>query len=152
MKNSSSDLNIKPEIVTRVVENLLKFTSHGNRTMIDFLAECSLVSKDVAFKIVSGLLGKDFNVNDVKITEDVRLSIVLKCIRDGTPAEVLARHVSWKDFEILSARVLGECRFNVLTNLRLRLSKKRYEVDVLAAKSPIILLLDCKRWLHLYTF
>ncbi|MEM2910360.1 MAG: hypothetical protein QXO01_04780 [Nitrososphaerota archaeon] len=146
MRNSSSNLNIRPEIVTRVVENLLKLTSHGDITTIDVLAEHSMVSRDVAFEVVSRLLGKGFNVNDVEVTGDVRLSIVLECIRDGAPAEILARHVSWKDFEAFSARVLSEYGFNVLTNLRLRVSRKRSEVDVLAAKSPIVLLLDCKRW------
>ncbi|MEM1666734.1 MAG: nuclease-related domain-containing protein [Nitrososphaerota archaeon] len=146
MKNSSSDLDVKPEIVTRIVENLLKLTSHGNKITIDVLAEHSVVSRDVAFKIVSRLLGKDFNVNCVEVTGDTRLSIILKCIRDYAPAEVLARHVSWKDFEVLSAKVLNEYGFNVLTNVRLRLSKKKCELDVLAVRSPTVLLLDCKKW------
>ncbi len=146
MKNSLSDLNLKPEIVTRVVENLLKLTSHGSGTTIDMLTERSIVSKDVAFEIVSRVLGKSFNTNNIEVTGDERLSVVLKCIRNGAPAEILARHISWKDFEALSAKVLSECGFNVLTNLRLRLLKKRYEIDVLATKSSIVLLLDCKRW------
>ncbi|MCS7135623.1 MAG: nuclease-related domain-containing protein [Nitrososphaerota archaeon] len=146
MRSFSSDLDIRPEIITRVVENLLKLTPHGNRTTIDVLAEQSIVSKDVAFEIVSRLLGKDFNENEVEVTGDVRLSIVLECIKNGAPAEILARHVSWKDFEALSARILGEFGFNILKNLRLRLSKKRCEIDILATKDSMVLLLDCKRW------
>lgn len=146
MKNYSSDIEIKPEIIARVVENLLKLTSHGNSITINALAEHSLVSKDLALKIISVLFDKDINANDIKVAGDVRLSIILKCIKNGIPAEVLARYVSWKDFEILSAKVLSECGFNVLTNLRLNLAKKKCEVDVLAVRSPTILLIDCKKW------
>lgn len=125
---------------------MLKLTSHGGRTTVDALAEHSMVSRDVALEVVSRLLGEGFDVDCIEVAGDVRLSIVLECLKDGAPAETLARHVSWKDFEALSAKILGEYGFSVLTNVRLRLLKKRFEVDVMAGKDSTLLVFDCKRW------
>jgi len=146
MKNSLSDLNIKPEIVTKVAESLLKLTLKGDKTTIDALAAYSMVSRDVAYEVVARLLGKGFDANAVEVADDVKLTVVLKCIKNGAPAEILARYLSWKNFETLSAKVLRECGFNVLTNLRLQFLRKRCEIDVLAARDTNVLLLDCKRW------
>jgi Holliday junction resolvase-like predicted endonuclease len=146
MRNSLFDLNIKPEIVTKVAENLLKLTLQGNRTTIDTLAAYSTVSRGVAYEVVARLLDKDFDANNVEVADDVKLTVVLKCIRNGAPAEILARYLSWKNFEALSAKVLREYGFDVLTNLRLQFLRKRCEIDVLAARDTNVLLLDCKRW------
>lgn len=134
------------DILLRIAESLLKLTREDAHTTIDMLADSCLVSKEVAKFTVSMLLGHELTSSTVTIKNDERLMVVVNAMRHGIPGEVLARYLSWKDFETLSSSILSSFGFEVFTNFRVFYRGKRFEVDILAAKENDVLLIDCKRW------
>ena len=75
-----------------------------------------------------------------------RLASAVKAIRVGADAEAVSRSLTWQEFEELSARVLEENGFRVRRRFRFTAEGRRWEIDLLAARKPRIILAECKHW------
>lgn len=75
-----------------------------------------------------------------------RLSLAGKMLEEGLGADTVASRLDWREFEQFCRKALEEHGFRVKSNVRFTREKKRYEIDILAARNPYLLLLDCKHW------
>jgi restriction endonuclease len=75
-----------------------------------------------------------------------RLALAEILMKAGRSADTLSELLSWKEFEQFCRNVLEANRFEVRSNVRFTISKKRYEIDLVAAKWPHLLFIDCKHW------
>ncbi len=80
----------------------------------------------------------------VAIKDRLRLCEIL--IREGCSPESVSRFLDWEEFERFCRRALEENGFSVISNLRFVASGRRYEIDLLALRSPFLLFLDAKHW------
>lgn len=136
--------NIKIEIKQKILLNILKLIKNGNKIVFKELMEYSNVSKDVLEKV---LISINLNPNEeILINEDRKLSIALEAIALGANMEELARFLNWKDFENFSSKILNKYGYDIIKNFKIKINKKRIEIDILAIKENLILLFDCKRW------
>ncbi len=74
----------------------------------------------------------------------LRLAEILS--KAGRSAESLSKSLSWKEFEGFCRNVLEANGYLVRSNIRFMRDKKRYEIDLIAVKSPYLLFIDCKHW------
>ncbi len=74
-----------------------------------------------------------------------RAALAAFSIRLGADPARLSRLLSWRDFEALAASALEEAGFGVSRNLRLP-GRGGMEVDVVGARGPYGVAIDCKRW------
>ena len=84
----------------------------------------------------------DENIVDFQNSDRIKASIF--AIRNGATIEDVSEFLSWQNFEELVSRVLDENGFIVQKNLIL--TKPRMEIDVVAVKLGISILIDCKHW------
>ncbi len=102
---------------------------------------------DTAKKILDTLtqngIGKT-NGYVVKFEDSDKLKAALFAIKSGAPIEKVSLYVNWKDFEGLVAEILDSKNFDVSRNFRMK--KPSTEVDVVASRLGIAILIDCKHW------
>jgi Holliday junction resolvase-like predicted endonuclease len=74
----------------------------------------------------------------------VELEEIESLARKFSIEDVLEKY-DWKEFEKIVAEIFKRNNFSVKKNFRFNL-KKKYEVDVLAARGKFVFCVDCKRW------
>jgi len=134
---------LRPELVGRLLETLLKLASSREAVSIGELAENALLSRDQVGEILK-VLG--IPPRDVRLDEGLRSEIVLRGLELGVDGSLIARYLSWREFERLAARVLEKAGYGSVWNLRIASREGRVQVDVLAYRGDLMLLIDCKRW------
>jgi len=75
----------------------------------------------------------------------IDLNEIKQRIQQGEEIEKVVEEIDWQEFEKLIAEILKKHDFNVHNNFRFKTSR-RFEIDVLAVKNKISLLIDCKQW------
>lgn len=75
----------------------------------------------------------------------INLNEIKKRLLEGEQIEDIIQKIDWKDFEKLIAEILKKHDFNVYNNFRFK-TDRRFEIDVLAIKNDISLVIDCKQW------
>lgn len=88
------------------------------------------------------------HVENGEITQDItqRLATAVKAVRVGADVEVVSRSLTWLEFEELSARVFEENGFRVMRRFRFMAEGRRWELDLLAVRTPYIICGECKHW------
>jgi len=75
----------------------------------------------------------------------INLNEIRQKILEGEQIENIIQEINWKEFEKLIAEILKKHDFDVLNTFRFK-TDRRFEIDVLAVKNKISLLIDCKQW------
>jgi len=73
-----------------------------------------------------------------------KLKTAILLIKSGLPLDEVVILLNWKDFEGLTAEILEAKNFATIKNLIL--TKPRMEIDVVAIRLGIAMLIDCKHW------
>ena len=118
----------------------------GGISIKDF---ATVIDKDIdtAEKILDTLtqngIGKT-NGDLVNFEDSDKLKAALFAIKSGASIEKVSQYINWKDFEGLVAEILDSKHFDVLRNFRMK--KPTMEIDVVALRLGVVLLIDCKHW------
>ncbi len=75
-----------------------------------------------------------------------RLQLAVRAIELGADPERVASFLEWAEFEKMTANILEMNGYNVTQNLRFKQSAKRWEIDVVACRKPLVICIDCKHW------
>ena len=75
----------------------------------------------------------------------INLNEIKQKILEGEQIENIIQKIDWKEFEKLIAEILKKHDFNVYNNFRFK-TNRRFEIDVLAIRNKISLVIDCKQW------
>ena len=73
-----------------------------------------------------------------------KLKTAIMFIENGFPLDEIAIALNWRDFEGLTAEILGAKNFAIIKNLIL--TKPRMEIDVIGIRLGVAMLIDCKHW------
>ena len=132
-----------PELVTRLLEALFRTWEEGGRLSVGKLSERALISREQTARILSwlGISGREFS-----LTEDVKIDAVLKAFEIGIDGERLSRHLAWREFEKLVNKILRRSDYQTEWNLTVTHKRERCQIDLLAYRGRIMLLIDCKHW------
>lgn len=84
----------------------------------------------------------------IRLSLEQRLRIAELAIAVGADPERIARELRWQEFETFADQVLAREGFATLNHFVFKESGRRFEIDVMAAKEPIVLCVDCKHWHH----
>jgi len=82
----------------------------------------------------------------VEVDAHQRLRLAVRAIELGADVESVSGFLQWKEFEDIAAVALERNRYSVTRNLRFRHAGRRWEIDVVGCKKPIVLCIDCKHW------
>ncbi len=98
-------------------------------------------------RIVEYLVGRGIvKLSGDEIKVENRLDLAEILLKAGRSPATLSDFMSWKEFEEFCRDALEESGFVVHSNVRFTWLKKRHEIDLVAAKAPYLLFIDCKHW------
>jgi len=100
------------------------------------------------FREASALLASNqvgyWGERTVTFSKSDRIKAAILLCKLGEPLEVVSGTLSWSEFEDIVSTLLESVGYEVRT--RLRLKEPRCEIDVVAAKEDLALVIDCKHW------
>ena len=77
-----------------------------------------------------------------------RLKLAVKAISLGADFESVSGFLDWQEFESIAATTLKNYGHAVLQNLRFKHASRKWEIDVVGCRKPLVICLDCKDWHH----
>ncbi len=86
------------------------------------------------------------NKGFIEASPGQRLEIAVRAIKTGADLERVSRALGWLEFEEMVAYALEENGYAVSRRFRFQAEGRRWEIDVLAAKRPLVVCAECKHW------
>ena len=75
-----------------------------------------------------------------------RVGLALRAIQLGADYELVSRFLSWKEFERLAAAAFDMNNYTTTLNFRFKQGGRRWEMDVVGFRRPLVVCVDCKHW------
>ncbi|MDH5734220.1 MAG: hypothetical protein OEY88_10650 [Candidatus Bathyarchaeota archaeon] len=128
--------------------SILKLTKGGP-------IEKNLVSRDakIPVQVADNMLRNSSKEGFIQLRGKVieaslnqRVKIAIHAIRLGADFESVCNFLEWNEFEKIAATTFEFNHFNVIKGLHFKGAGRRWEVDVLGLREPIIVSADCKHW------
>ena len=85
---------------------------------------------------------------EIHVTAEQRLRIAEIAVTNGLDPELVARELSWQEFECFTSRILSLEGYLTVNHFIFKHCGHRYEIDILGGKEPLVLCVDCKHWHH----
>jgi Holliday junction resolvase-like predicted endonuclease len=86
--------------------------------------------------------------NMLEVSSVQRLQLAVRALESGGDLERVSGFLHWKEFEGMAAVALESNGYVVVRNLHFKYGGRRWEMDIVGWKSPIVVCLDCKHWHH----
>lgn len=103
-----------------------------------------LLNKTLTKLSEDGLL--QLRQNLIVASSSQRVNLAFRAIMLGEDLEKTCRFLKWAEFEGVTAEALQVNGFKALRNFRFKYKGKRWELDVVGFREPLIVCLDCKHW------
>jgi len=94
------------------------------------------------------ILENSINISDASLTfvdSSNRFKLAIQAARLGALLQVV-RVLTWQEFETFSEECLGTTGFYTRKGVVVKDNSRRWQIDVIAKKGPMILAVDCKHW------
>ena len=105
---------------------------------------------DEAFSLFLDQLAAENLVSEegdlVKASLNQRMEIAVRAITAGADFERVSRSLSWLEFEEMVAYTFEENGYDVSRRFRFQAEGRRWEIDVLAVRRPLVVCAECKHW------
>jgi len=88
------------------------------------------------------------NKSTVEIDATSRMKLAIKAINLGADVERVSDLLCWQEFEQIAAMALNLNGYITKKNLRFKHVQKRWEIDVVGCRKPIVICIDCKHYHH----
>lgn len=75
-----------------------------------------------------------------------RVKIALHALSKGADFERVCALLSWSEFESIAALAFEANGYRVMKNFRFKQALRKWEIDIVGFKRPVILCADCKHW------
>ena len=131
-----------------VLVSLLKLTKGGTTELESISQEAH-----VPVQIVREVLRKHINYvtyapssRSVSIGSEQRLKLVMKIVEQGADIKRVCDSLTWFEFEDVSIAAFEANSYKTKKHYRFTWANRRWEIDVLALKEPLIVCADCKHW------
>jgi len=141
---------IRMTVEGELILTVLKLTKQG-AVQKDLIAKEALSSTAVSDELLKTLAEKgliQLRGSILEIASDQRLQLVIEAIKYGVDIERASRFLEWKEFEKMTAEAFEINGYLVDRNFRFKSYDKRWEIDLLARKRPLVVCVDCKHWHH----
>jgi Holliday junction resolvase-like predicted endonuclease len=84
----------------------------------------------------------------IEVDSENRIKLAIKAATQGADIQNISDMLRWQEFEEISAEVLKTYGYTISKNVRFKHGTRRYEIDVVGCRKPLVVCIDCKRWQH----
>ena len=96
------------------------------------------------YLIEQGLVG--VGEEALEATLEQRLEIAVRAVRAGADMERVSQALGWLEFEEMTAYTFEANDYKVKRRFRFNAEGRRWEIDVLATRKPLVVCAECKHW------
>lgn len=139
-------MNIERELIT----SILKLTKNESIS-IEIVRKDAKISSTIAENLLEKLQNDRLvYLQNKVITVDGlnRLKLAVHAIQLGADVERVSGFLDWKEFENIAAVAFERNGYSVKNNLRFKHAGRKWEIDIVGCKKPIVVCVDCKHWHH----
>jgi Holliday junction resolvase-like predicted endonuclease len=128
--------------------SLLKLTKDGP-VLIECVNQDARIALDIVRKLLETLQTEGIiylKDDNVEVTSGNRLRLAVKAASLGADIERISAFLRWQEFEDIAAIALERNGYVVAKNVRFKHAGRRWEIDVVGCRKPLVLCVDCKHW------
>lgn len=130
--------------------SLLKLTEKGSvkQEIVNF---DSKLSSSTASTLLEKLQIENllyFKDSTIEVNAHSRLKLAAKAVHLGADVERVSSFLRWQEFEAMAALALDLNGYVTKKNVRFKQTGRRWEIDVVGCRKPLVLCVDCKHWHH----
>jgi len=106
-------------------------------------------------QVLNRVLGKLSGAGIIKLkgevieaSSDQRVEVAVRALKFGADFEGVCKALGWVEFENVAAVALEAHGFEVKRRFRFKGAGRRWEIDLIGCRKPLMVCVDCKHWLH----
>jgi len=122
----------------------LKYTKGDKLLNISQIADRAKTTTEQVELILGPMLQLE-DPSGAHLTNSARFKLAFEAVRHGALQQV-ARALSWQEFEAFTEECLQTVGFDTQKGTIVKDESRRWQIDVIAKKSRMILAIDCKHW------
>ena len=131
-----------------LIRALLKLTQKSSTT-IKYLKEEAKLPAETIYTLLEKLQTEDLlRLNNEKVDASIndRLKLAIKTVSLGADIQQVSNLLCWQEFEEITAIALRNSGFTVYKNIRFKTANRKWEIDIIGCKRPLVVCIDCKHW------
>ncbi len=128
--------------------SILKLTKEGS-VLVENVNKEARIPSTVALELLEKLQNEDLlylNNGIIELESSSRIKLAVKAVSQGAVIEHISDLLCWQEFEEIAAIALKNNGYAVKNNVRFKHETKRWEIDVVGCKKPLVVCIDCKHW------
>jgi Holliday junction resolvase-like predicted endonuclease len=143
-------ISVVPNVVVErdLLISLLKLTKGGS-VLVEAVNNDARIASDIVTKLLENLQNQGLvYLKDgfVEIDSRNRMKLAVNSISLGADIERVSAFFSWQEFEEIAALALERNDYVAVKNARFKQGGRRWEIDVIGCRKPLVLCVDCKHW------
>lgn len=131
-----------------IIISLLKLTKKGC-VLIENVKIDARMPSAVTWELLEKLQNENLiylKSDTIEVDSSSRLKLAVKVASLGADVESISDLLCWQEFEEIAALALKNNGYLVKKNVRFKHKEKRWEIDVIGCKKPLVVSIDCKHW------
>jgi Holliday junction resolvase-like predicted endonuclease len=131
-----------------LVISILKLTKERD-VLIESVNKEARIPSAVTLNLLDKLQNENLiylKTNSIEVDSNCRLKLAVKAASLGADIEHISDLLCWQEFEEIAALALKNNGYIVKNNVRFKHEGKRWEIDVVGCKKPLVICIDCKHW------
>ena len=128
--------------------SILKLTKDGS-VIIECIKRDARITSGIVRKLLEKLQNEDLiyvKGDTVEVKTGNRLRLAVEAASLGADVERISSFLRWQEFEDFVAMALERNGYVVAKNVRFKYAGRRWEIDVVGCKNPLVVCVDCKHW------
>lgn len=126
-----------------IAKGFLKATRDKNQFTLEEISEYTRIPvEDIPILLES--LYKITELDNLDNMDSSRFRIFLFLAKYSQSLEDIASLLKWREFESFTSMILGSLGFDTFSNYRFKSLGRRWEIDILGFRKPMIVAVDCK--------
>lgn len=133
-----------------LIMSILKLTKNGPSPS-ESINKDAKIPADVASKLLRKFQTDGMvylSGNNVGADTGSRLKLAVRAIALGADIERVSDFLRWQEFEEIAAIALERNGYVVAKNVRFKHAGRKWEIDIVGCKKPLVICIDCKHWRH----
>jgi Holliday junction resolvase-like predicted endonuclease len=133
-----------------LIISVLKLTQE-KVVLIKNVKDDSKLPMETACRLLEKLQSEDLlnlNTDTIEVSVDDRLKLAVKAVSLGADVQHVSDLLLWQEFEEIAAMALRNNGFTVSKNVRFKHGGRKWEIDAVGCKRPLVVCIDCKHWVR----
>ena len=128
--------------------SLIKLTKDGS-VLLELVKKDAKTTMNITRKMLEKLQNEGIiymNQNKVEADSFSRLKLAIKAVYIGADVEHVSNMLRWQEFEGIAAIALERNGYTVAKNVRFKHIARKWEIDIVGCRKPLVISIDCKHW------